>query len=296
MLAPTRTEPTAAGCPAPQARRGRAGRRRPPPRWTYLGGAPGTPCIPVWGVGCGLWWGQGARLLCRTVLPPASRPLDRQARHTVGACPPRPPRRCAGVNPRGLQQGLHRLAEGGTPARLLIIDDGWQHMGGRGGGQRSGQGEGRRGGQRDRRQLLTSCPALPYSHPPHHPLAQTSTPSSSRRRSRVCCGPGRTRRPRSWSTNWPWDACWRVRGAGAGGRAAWAARTCTLSSSVGRRRGSGGPSSPPRLSLPPGEDLQAVEPLRVMELLNRRASSALGEIDEAAASGDGQIAAGIGRA
>ena len=56
------------------------------------------------------------------------------------------------------------------------------------------------------------------------------------------------------------------------------------------------PLTPPRLSLPPGEDLQAVEPLRVMELLNRRASSALGEIDEAAASGDGQIAAGIGRA
>jgi hypothetical protein len=35
-----------------------------------------------------------------------------------------------GVNPRGLQEGLHRLARGGTPARLLIIDDGWQSMGG----------------------------------------------------------------------------------------------------------------------------------------------------------------------
>ena len=34
-----------------------------------------------------------------------------------------------GVNPRGLQEGLRLLAEGGTPARLLIIDDGWQSMG-----------------------------------------------------------------------------------------------------------------------------------------------------------------------
>ncbi|PRW56188.1 raffinose synthase [Chlorella sorokiniana] len=33
-----------------------------------------------------------------------------------------------GVNPRGLQEGLRALAQGGTPARLLIIDDGWQQM------------------------------------------------------------------------------------------------------------------------------------------------------------------------
>lgn len=35
------------------------------------------------------------------------------------------------MNPRGLQEGLRALAQGGTPARLLIIDDGWQQMGGR---------------------------------------------------------------------------------------------------------------------------------------------------------------------
>lgn len=40
------------------------------------------------------------------------------------------PHPSAGVNPRGLQEGLRALAQGGTPARLLIIDDGWQHMGG----------------------------------------------------------------------------------------------------------------------------------------------------------------------
>lgn len=30
------------------------------------------------------------------------------------------------VNPEGISQGLQSLAEGGTPARFLIIDDGWQ--------------------------------------------------------------------------------------------------------------------------------------------------------------------------
>ncbi|KAG9446461.1 hypothetical protein H6P81_012589 [Aristolochia fimbriata] len=32
------------------------------------------------------------------------------------------------VNPRGIDEGLQRLSEGGTPARFLIIDDGWQHI------------------------------------------------------------------------------------------------------------------------------------------------------------------------
>eukprot|EP01018_Ginkgo_biloba_P036331 Gb_26673 [translate_table: standard] len=31
-----------------------------------------------------------------------------------------------GVNPEGINQGLKSLADGGTPARFLIIDDGWQ--------------------------------------------------------------------------------------------------------------------------------------------------------------------------
>jgi hypothetical protein len=34
------------------------------------------------------------------------------------------------VNPRALQDGLRHLADGGTPAQLLVIDDGWQQMGG----------------------------------------------------------------------------------------------------------------------------------------------------------------------
>ncbi|XP_068665410.1 probable galactinol--sucrose galactosyltransferase 2 [Aristolochia californica] len=32
------------------------------------------------------------------------------------------------VNPRGIDEGLRSLSEGGTPARFLIIDDGWQHI------------------------------------------------------------------------------------------------------------------------------------------------------------------------
>lgn len=52
----------------------------------------------------------------------------------VGPASPRPPRlHTAGVNPRGLEDGLRHLAAGGTPARLLVIDDGWQHMGAPGG-------------------------------------------------------------------------------------------------------------------------------------------------------------------
>ncbi|RWR95044.1 putative galactinol--sucrose galactosyltransferase 2 [Cinnamomum micranthum f. kanehirae] len=30
------------------------------------------------------------------------------------------------VNPQGIENGLKSLSEGGTPARFLIIDDGWQ--------------------------------------------------------------------------------------------------------------------------------------------------------------------------
>lgn len=60
----------------------------------------------------------------------------------------------------GLQAGLRRLAKGGTPARLLIIDDGWQQMG-EGDGLSAGQ-EGRAGWGID----TPACGQLLAAHAP----------------------------------------------------------------------------------------------------------------------------------
>ena len=62
---------------------------------------------------------------------------------SAGKCPS-PPSRSPRVRPNslhpgaGIQEGLRLLREGGTPARLLVIDDGWQQIGGWAGGRAGG--------------------------------------------------------------------------------------------------------------------------------------------------------------
>ncbi|KAL4457908.1 hypothetical protein ABPG75_012773 [Micractinium tetrahymenae] len=104
-----------------------------------------------------------------------------------------------GVNPRGLEEGLRHLAAGGTPARLLVIDDGWQHM---------------------------------DVDPQYKADADSSV-------------------LRGWAVKGPQR----------------------LAEEIGQKLAVG--------RLLADGDLQTVEPLRVMELLNRRASSAARQIDEA---------------